>query len=622
MTKLICTIGPETGTVEVLEELLHTGMSCARFDFTYGTLDSSAANTLFLLLIHSLPLCLLIICMLEKSGMYMYIQLVIVARSSCRRTPSRCAPSLHPQTETLPLPRASFPPPDAAGTKEYHQRSIDNLRNAIANTRKMCCTMMDTRGPEITVINHTAPIELKAGQELIVSGDVSRASDGACIVLDLENVHELVEPGRQLFVGQYLFTGAETSSAYMTVKDVRGKDVICAVNNSCRLEGMLLTVHIANLRNPKPILHEKDVDVIKTWCVDNKIDTISLSFTRNGRDIREVRELLKQTGQTSTGIIAKIESLEGLINYAEILEEADGIIVSRGNLGIDLPPEKVFVAQRLLLAEASLAGKNVIVTRVVDTMTSSPRPTRAEATDVANLVLDGADGIMLGAETVRGKFPIDTAKTVLAICRQAEKKFDSADFYKRILEHHGGYDVNRLMSRDEALASAAVRGAAKIEATLILCFTQTGRTPRLVAKYKPPQPILTMVAPRLMNDGIKWRWAGETQAHQIMLSRGCVPCLIDPARPSHIEGAMLANAIQSAITMGLCKKGDRVVVIQCPRRSGNAWTESGVVKNLVRNFFFVALSAVLTMFWGPGDDLFVCQCAMNSGRFRSGRYFS
>lgn len=153
----------------------------------------------------------------------------------------------------------------------------------------------------------------------------------------------------------------------------------------------------------------------------NSIDFISLSYTRHAEDVRQARLHLSKLGDLyQTQIFAKIENIEGLKHFDEILKEADGIILSRGNLGIDLPPEKVFLFQKAALHKCNMAGKPAIVTRVVDSMTDTPRPTRAEATDVANAVLDGADGILLGAETLRGLYPVETITIVQKICAEVK----------------------------------------------------------------------------------------------------------------------------------------------------------------------------------------------------------
>lgn len=540
-TKLGCTLGPQSRSVEVLEQLLLAGMTVARFDFTWGAI-------------------------------------------------------------------------------EYHQETLNNLRTAMRNTKRLCCTMLDTMGPEIIVLNRpeSMSIQLEAGQTLTLTSNRSVPASSTVLPISYPSLAAAgLQPGTQVFVGQYLFTGSETSSAYLTVQEVRGEEAICTCNNSCVLEGLALTAHIANFKNTAPVLSDSDVEAISKFAVVNKIDYISLSFVRNAADVAYCRELLEKLGLGQTKIMAKIENHEGLIAAAEIIEASDSVLFSRGNLGICLDAEKMFLAQKHLIRACNLAGKPCMVTRVVDTMTDMPRPTRAEATDVANLVLDGADGILLGSETFRGKFPVDTVRTVLAICKQAERSFDSHTFYRSLMEYFGCYTLHPNLSKREALASSAVRAAAKINAALIIVFTVTGNTARLVAKYKPTQPILTVVCadpsqavsnhrdrystsgqrfshsgqnlaaaaeaqevvcPDIRSDGLKWSLMGDVQARQCLLCRGVVPIMADPDF-SLPGGAILEYAIAYAKAVGLVRAGDKVVISQCPRTGySDVMEEAGVVK--------------------------------------------
>ncbi|GIL59097.1 hypothetical protein Vafri_14039 [Volvox africanus] len=332
------------------------------------------------------------------------------------------------------------------------------------------------------------------------------------------------------------------------------------------------------MRNEAPILADTDLAAIRQWGSANKIDYVSVSFTRNAADMAVVRQVLDSCGLHQTRMMAKIENLEGILNSDEIIEVSDSVLMSRGNLGICLDAEKMFLAQKKLLRACNLAGKPVMVTRVVDTMTDAPRPTRAEATDVANLVLDGADGILLGSETFRGKYPVQTVQTVLAICKQSELCFDNQSYYRSLMEYFGCYTLHPNLGKREALASSAVRAAAKINAALIIVFTVTGQTARLVAKYKPASPILTVVCPDIKSDGLKWTLMGEVQARQCLLYRGVLPIMADPdfALPG---GAILDYAISYAKQVGMVRSGDKVVVSQCPRTGySDVMEEAGVVK--------------------------------------------
>ena len=336
-----------------------------------------------------------------------------------------------------------------------------------------------------------------------------------------------------------------------------------------RESSTILTVHISNVKNSMPCLTESDKDAITTWGKSNDIDFLSLSFCRSAADVRAARSTLDEAGLSRTGILAKIESKEGLLNLKDILPECYGVIISRGNLGLDVGAEKMFLTQKAVLQQCNMHGKPAIVTRVVDTMTEAPRPTRAEATDVANAILDGADCIMLGAETLRGKNVVTTVKTVLQICAEAEKCFDYTAFYKGIMEtaNHGESVETGLtvLSEEDALASSAVRAADKVDARLIVCFTETGRTASNLAKFRPPMPILTVVVPKLISNNISWGFSGDSQARQSLIHRGTVPILADPTmgpRRGVMDDSILQFAVNKAHQMGLVRSGDPVVVSQ------------------------------------------------------------
>jgi pyruvate kinase len=253
--------------------------------------------------------------------------------------------------------------------------------------------------------------------------------------------------------------------------------------------------------------------------------------------------------------------LQGLNNFDEILQEADGIILSRGNLGIDLPPEKVFLFQKSALHKCNMAGKPAVVTRVVDSMTDNLRPTRAEATDVANAVLDGSDAILLGAETLRGLYPVETISIVGKICAEAEKVFNQDLYFKRTVKH-----VGEPMTHLESIASSAVRAAIKVKASVIICFTSSGRAARLIAKYRPTMPVLSVVIPRLKTNQLRWSFTGAFEARQSLIVRGLFPMLADPRHPAESTNATNESVLKVALdhgkVSGVIKSHDRVVVCQ------------------------------------------------------------
>ncbi|XP_028116742.1 pyruvate kinase 1, cytosolic-like [Camellia sinensis] len=449
------------------------------------------------------------------------------------------------------------------GDPEYHQETLENLRAAVKATNKLCAVMLDTVGPELQVVNTIEKtISLEEDGKVVLTPHNGQEASPEVLPINFSGLAKAVKKGDTIFIGQYLFTGSETTSVWLEVDEVNGEDVVCVIKNTATLAGSLFTLHASQIHIDLPTLSEKDKEVISTWGVKNKIDFLSLSYTRHAEDVREAREFLAKHGDLSqTQIFAKIENVEGLTHFDEILQEADGIILSRGNLGIDLPPEKVFLFQKAAVYKCNMAGKPAVVTRVVDSMTGNLRPTRAEATDVANAVLDGSDAILLGAETLRGLYPIETISIVKKICAEAEKVFNQDLYFKKTVKY-----VGEPMSHLESIASSAVRAAIKVKASVIICFTSSGRAARLIAKYRPTMPVLSVVIPRLKTNQLKWSFSGAFEARQSLIVRGLFPMLADPRHPAESTSAtnesILKVALDHGKASGVIKSHDRVVICQ------------------------------------------------------------
>ncbi|CAN6703688.1 unnamed protein product [Malus baccata var. baccata] len=445
----------------------------------------------------------------------------------------------------------------------FHQETLGNLKVAMKSTNKLCAVMLDTVGPELQVVNRSEhPISLQEDTLVVLTPDQDKEATSNLLPINFSGLAKAVKKGDIIFIGQYLFTGSETTSVWLEVTEVNGEDVLCLIKNSATLSGSLYTVHVSQIRIDLPTLNDKDKEVISTWGVRNTIDFLSLSYTRHAEDIRHAREFLSKLGDLNqTQIFAKIENVEGLNHFDEILQEADGIILSRGNLGIDLPPEKVFLFQKAAVYKCNMAGKPAVVTRVVDSMTDNLRPTRAEATDVANAVLDGSDAILLGAETLRGLYPVETISIVGKICSEAEKVFNQDLYFKRAVKY-----VGEPMTHLESIASSAVRAAIKVKASVIICFTTSGRAARLIAKYRPTMPVLSVVIPRVKTNQLRWTFSGAFEARQSLIVRGLFPMLADPRHPAETTGAtnesILKIALDHGKAIGVIKSHDRVVICQ------------------------------------------------------------
>ncbi|CAA0829237.1 Pyruvate kinase family protein [Striga hermonthica] len=449
------------------------------------------------------------------------------------------------------------------GDAEFHQETLENLKVAIKTTKKLCAVMLDTVGPELLIVNKSEQhISLEENSFIVLTPDQDKEANSNLLPINFNGLSKAVKKGDDIFIGQYLFTGSETTSVWLEVSEVKEDDVVCLIKNSATLDGPLYTLHVSQIHIDLPTLTDNDKEVISTWGLRNKIDFLSLSYARRAEDVKHAREFLSKFGDLNqTQIFAKIENVEGLIHFDEILREADGIILARGNLGIDLPPEKVFLYQKEALYKCNIAGKPAVVTRVVDSMTDNLRPTRAEATDVANAVLDGSDAILLGAETLRGLYPIETISTVGKICAEAEKVYNQDLYFKKTVKY-----VGEPMTHLESIASSAVRAAIKVKASVIICFTSSGRAARLIAKYRPTMPVLSVVIPRLKTNQLRWTFTGAFEARQSLIVRGLFPMLADPRHPAEHTTAtnesVLKVALEYGKSSGVIKSHDRVVVCQ------------------------------------------------------------
>ena len=323
------------------------------------------------------------------------------------------------------------------------------------------------------------------------------------------------------------------------VTEILADGVKVQVSNCASLgerKNMNLPGIIVNL----PTLTEKDEDDLVNFGLKEGVDMIAASFVRKADDVNYIRDVLGPRG-SHIKIISKIENHEGVMNYESVLEASDGIMVARGDLGMEIPVEKVFIAQKFMIDRANLAGKPVITaTQMLESMIKNPRPTRAEATDVANAVLDGSDCVMLSGETANGMYPFNAVDIMARLCAEAELCINYENVFNLITKY-----TPRPISTKEAVCSAAVRTAEDINASLIIVITETGATARLVAKYRPVQPVLALCM-------------SASVIRQLNITRGVLTLKI----PSFLGTDNLINdAMKYAVEAGYCKSGDNIVCL-------------------------------------------------------------
>jgi len=287
-----------------------------------------------------------------------------------------------------------------------------------------------------------------------------------------------------------------------------------------------------------PSLTEHDIEDIK-FGIKNGFDYIAASFVRSANDVLKVREVLEENGGEGIQIIAKIESRDGVNNLDTILEVADGIMVARGDLGVEIPPEEVPLVQKQLIHKSNLQGKPVITaTQMLESMVQNPRPTRAEANDVANAIFDGSDVIMLSGETANGAYPVESVTMMARIATKAE---ESINYLDDISSHKGSFKSNIT----NAISYAACSSAADLKASCIVCVTDSGFTAKMVSMFRPTCPVLTVTSDKRVYRQLNLVW-------------GCMPIEAD-----NISGndEVFDIAEQKALVSGLAKNGDTIIAV-------------------------------------------------------------
>ncbi|MEW6274455.1 MAG: pyruvate kinase [Bacillota bacterium] len=446
-TKIVCTIGPASDSVDILVKMMQAGMNVARLNFSHGT-------------------------------------------------------------------------------REEHARRIDLIREAAARAGKNIALLLDTKGPEVRLGVLEEPVMLKAGQKVILAAGKERGNAARLPVL-FKDLPRQVVPGNTILIADGLIE--------LKVISVRGDEIECEV-----IHGGEVTSHkgvnVPDAALDLPAVTEQDREDI-FFGIERNVDILAVSFVRRAADVLAVRQILAEAG-AGLDVVAKIESREGVNNLDEIIAVADGVMVARGDLGVGIPVEEVPLVQKLIIKKCNQAGKPVITaTQMLESMIHNPRPSRAEASDVANAILDGTDAVMLSGETAIGKYPVEAVEVMARIAVRVEASLP----YTEILERAGKSPARTVT---DAISHATCAAAQDLGAAAIITSTQTGYTARMVSKYRPRAPIIA-VTPEMK------------VLRKLALVWGVQPLLIAPIKDTD---SMIASAIEISLAAGMVKPGDLVVI--------------------------------------------------------------
>ena len=412
-----------------------------------------------------------------------------------------------------------------------HEEQLGRLTQLRAAREKLglpVAALMDTKGPGIRLREFAeGKVMLEAGQTFTLTTRTV-VGDEHQVSISYKNLPQDVEVGTHILIDDGLIE--------MTVTNVNDTDIECRVINGGKVSNKK-GVNVPNVELSMDYISPKDYKDI-VFAVKEDFDFIAASFVRTADDVREVRNILHEHGGDAIKIIAKIENHQGIQNIDEILEEADGIMVARGDMGVEIPMEEVPVIQKMIIKKAYNAGKVVVTaTQMLDSMMSHPRPTRAEATDVANAIYDGTSAIMLSGETAAGDYPVEAVETMSRIALRAE---DDINYLSRLKSREPNIKPNIT----DAISHSACLMAGDLNATSIVTVTKSGRTARMISKYRPQSPI---VGGSL----------SEKVCRQLSLSWGVIPLLIEEKQDAD---ELFDHALERAKEEGLVEEGDTVVL--------------------------------------------------------------
>lgn len=413
------------------------------------------------------------------------------------------------------------------GDHEEHLGRINMVREAAKKAGKVVSLVLDTKGPEMRLGDFKdGKVMLEKGNKFTLTFS-DEPGDETHVSINHKNLYTEVKPGDTLLLSDGLVA--------LTVDEIKGKDIVTTIQNSGKMSTRK-RVAAPGVSLGLPPISDQDAKDIIFGCKQD-MDFVAASFIQRPEDVLAIRKLIEDNGGCME-IIPKIENLEGVKNFDAILAVSDGIMVARGDLGVEVPAEDVPLIQKDIIRKCNKAGKPVIVaTQMLESMTNNPRPTRAEVSDVGNAILDGTDAIMLSGETANGDYPVEAVSTMNCIAQRIESALEYKDlFVERGFEH--------LESRTRAVAHATVQMAYELDAGTIITPTESGYTTKVVSKYRPKAAIIAYTS-------------SEKVVRQLNLRWGVYPVLGEQWKD---VDEMTSNATAATVKEGYAKRGDLTII--------------------------------------------------------------
>ena len=416
------------------------------------------------------------------------------------------------------------------GTHEEQKVRMDRLRKVSKELDIPVAILLDTKGPEIRLKDfEKGSVVLEKGQTFTLDTDSYTPGNKNRIGLSYDKLSQFVTVGADILI--------DDGKIALEVTAIEGDNVICKVINGGKISNRK-SINLPNQNIPMPYISAIDkADIL--FGISQNVDFIAASFVRSGDDVKKLRKLLKDNGGEHIQIISKIENGQGVANLEEIIDLSDGIMVARGDLGVEISFEKIPAIQKRLIDACNHKGKIVITaTQMLESMTQNPRPTRAEVSDVANAIYDGTTAIMLSGESAAGQYPVEAVKTMAKIATTAEADID---YYTAFERDHTLMEPNII----NAVCASAYSAAEYLDAAAIIVMTRSGRTAKTLASFHPPCPIIAVT---MEDKGV----------HQLKLTWNVTPL---EATELDSPDALLEYALEKARASKIVRKGDKVIAL-------------------------------------------------------------